>query len=133
MAESAIMREIMKTLNSFCSAIEVFRNNTGMFKRIRFGLWNDSIKNGTGDLIGWKTIKITPEMVGRNVAVFLSVECKDKGEKITAGSNQDTWRKHVIMAGGIAIETDSVEDCLNKLQHITISQNKIHPLFCFVK
>jgi hypothetical protein len=48
-------------------------------RRQAFGL----IK-GSSDLIGWMRVKITPEMVGKTVAIFLAVETKDNYGKPTA-------------------------------------------------
>ena len=56
---------------------------------------------GQGDLLGWRTITITPEMVGARVAVFASVECKrEKGGRTSA--DQLHWCSMVQQAGGIA-------------------------------
>lgn len=60
----------------------VFRNNRGMFytmdgRKVRAGLE----ANGASDLIGFVPIIITPEMVGRKVAVFLALECKNESWK----------------------------------------------------
>ena len=79
------------------STIRIFRNNTGMAYRggkietarrgvlclknarpIHFGLCV-----GSSDLIGFKTVTITPEMVGQKLAVFLAVEVKTAGYKTT--------------------------------------------------
>lgn len=59
--------------------LRLFRNNTGAFyddksnRMIRYGLCT-----GSSDLIGWRTIIVTPEMVGRKLAVFIGAECKAK-------------------------------------------------------
>ena len=53
------------------------------------------------DLIGYRQVKITPEMVGRTVAVFTSVEVKtDRGRPSEA---QVRWLEHLQSAGAIAI------------------------------
>lgn len=66
------------------------------------------LQPGNGDLIGWVSMQITPEMVGRQVAVFASVEVKS----LTGGAkaNQRTWRDQVTAAGGLAGIARSVED-----------------------
>lgn len=90
----------------------MFRNNNGKLEDkngrwVTFGLFP-----GSGDLIGWRTVRITPEMVGRDIAQFLSVEVKkpkartDKQRAI----DQANWRTQVNAAGGIAIEARSVQD-----------------------
>lgn len=63
---------------------------------------------GSGDLIGAVSVVITPEMVGRTVAVFASVE--DKGPGDTSSPEQKNWAAQVRALGGIAGEVRSVED-----------------------
>ena len=98
MKESRIWRQIRDKLST--GAVRLFRNDVGQgvvirhrdahmrqaivadciaaaerrggsAARIAYGLGK-----GTADLIGLRSVEITPEMVGRRVAVFLSVECK---------------------------------------------------------
>lgn len=91
------------------------RNNVGALRDqsgrlIRFGLaneskaLNESIKSG--DLIGWRSVVITPEMVGQRVAIFTSVECKKAewkpGEDPKREEAQARWAALVIAAGGEA-------------------------------
>lgn len=63
---------------------------------------------GSADLVGWRSIEITPEMVGQRVAVFSSVEIKKPGGRATP--EQVNWRDRVIEAGGIAGIVRSVEE-----------------------
>lgn len=67
------------------------------------GLVKDS-----ADLIGWHTVEITPEMVGRRMAVFASFEGKQGSDRSSAG--QVHWRSEVQKAGGIACEVRRPED-----------------------
>lgn len=56
---------------------------------------------GSSDLIGFKSVKIEQPMVGKIVAVFLSVEIKTDGyDKVT--KEQQNWIDKVNNAGGIA-------------------------------
>lgn len=75
------------------------RNNVGFDfdKKIHYGL-----RKGSGDLIGWKTIKITEDMIGKEIAVFLSVELK-KDSKQKPTPEQLRWKENVNKAGGIAL------------------------------
>jgi len=66
------------------------------------------LQPGNGDLIGWVTMQITPEMVGQQVAVFASVEVKSLTG--TAKAHQRTWRDQVTAAGGLAGIARSVEE-----------------------
>jgi hypothetical protein len=63
---------------------------------------------GSADLVGWRSVTITPEMVGQRVAVFASVEIKKAGGRATP--EQLNWRDRVNEAGGIAGIVRSVEE-----------------------
>ena len=64
---------------------------------------------GSADLIGWRTVTITPEMVGQQVAVFTSIEVKSATGRLR--SEQQQWLDAVQKAGGIAAVARSVADC----------------------
>ena len=53
---------------------------------------------------------VTPEMVGQQVAVFLSIEVKTPTGRIRP--EQQAWLETVQAAGGIAGVARSVEDAL---------------------
>jgi hypothetical protein len=64
------------------------RNNVGALpdktgRIVRYGLLNDSAalneKIKSGDLVGWRCLIITPQMVGMKIAQFLERECKEPG------------------------------------------------------
>lgn len=63
---------------------------------VEFGL-----VKGSGDGIGWNTITITPDMVGRKIAVFTSLETKSRAGRAT--KEQLNWHQQVQAAGGIAL------------------------------
>lgn len=88
--------------------VRLFRNNVGTGytldgRRIRFGL-----HVGSGDLIGWRSVVIVPEYIGRTIAVFTSLEIKSKRGMPTA--RQLNWRDQVVRAGGIAGIVRSIGD-----------------------
>lgn len=62
---------------------------------IEFGLCK-----GSGDGIGYDSIIVTQEMVGKPIAVFLSLETKANGK---ATKEQIAWQKEITEAGGIAL------------------------------
>lgn len=64
-------------------------------KNITYGL-----HPGSGDFIGWETITITPDMIGKKIAVFKSVEIKTKNDRLK--DNQKNWFKAVKRDCGIA-------------------------------
>lgn len=77
---------------------------------------------GQGDLLGWRTVTVTPDMVGRKLAVFLSIECKrDKGGRTSA--DQAHWLGVVQRAGGIAgvaNSPDAAKKIIDDWQPMTI-------------
>lgn len=77
-----------------------------------FGLINGEPAVGVGDLIGWRTVVITPEMVGCKVAVFTSLEAKRGDGKGRVSDDQRRWRDTVIAAGGIAGVAASEDEAL---------------------
>ncbi|MBB3017620.1 hypothetical protein FHR70_000660 [Microvirga lupini] len=67
----------------------------------------DPVK-GACDLPGWTTVEVTPEMVGKKIAVFTSVEAKaSKGGRVSP--DQKNWLDQVKAAGGIAGVANSPE------------------------
>ena len=62
---------------------------------IHFGLFK-----GSADEIGWRPVVITPEMVGRTIAQFVSLEYKATNGRVDA--DQQNWMEQVRGAGGLA-------------------------------
>lgn len=77
------------------------RNNVGQYtdpktgRPIRYGLCV-----GSSDLIGWTPVTITPDMVGRTLAVFTAVEVKAPHGRPT--EPQLNFIAQVTKAGGFA-------------------------------
>jgi hypothetical protein len=97
--ETNISREIQLALGSRPD-IRVFRNSVGVATTrdgsvIRFGL-----APGSSDLIGWRTITVTPDMVGKRIAVFTGVEVKTPTGAIR--KNQLLWQSALRSHGGIS-------------------------------
>ncbi len=63
---------------------------------IKFGLLVD----GSSDLVGWRPVRITPEMVGKTIAQFAVCELKTKG--VVATDDQRNFVARVRKAGGYA-------------------------------
>jgi hypothetical protein len=107
-AETDIQQRIRLALGTR-SDLRLFRNNTGTLpdprtgRPVQFGL-----ARGSADLIGWRTITITPEMVGQRVAIFTSIEVKTTSGRTTPA--QQAWLGAVRTAGGIAGVARSVRD-----------------------
>lgn len=63
---------------------------------------------GSSDFIGWHSVEITPDMVGRKIAVFAGLEVKT--EKGRATKEQQTFIDAVKISGGIAGVVRSAEE-----------------------
>ena len=111
MKEGNIQRTIQLFLARFQN-VRLFRNNVGQGwvgqlisnKNGTVTLANArplhaGLCDGSSDLIGWKTVEITPEMVGQKIAVFTAVEIKtEKGRPTEA---QNNFLSVVNRSGGI--------------------------------
>jgi hypothetical protein len=109
MNEMNRLRAIMLGLST--PGVRLFRNNCGALKDadgrlIRYGVANP----GGSDLIGWKSVTVTPEMVGQKLAVFLAIEVK--GERTRVTDQQRNFIERVRLDGGLAGVARSVEDAL---------------------
>lgn len=108
----------------------LMRNNSGALKDhegrlVRYGLGNVSKKHNdqmkSSDLIGIKTIVITPDMVGQMVAVFTAIEVKredwkrdEENKKENAQFNFIEWIKK---RGGIAGFASSVKQFVDTIRN----------------
>jgi len=107
-AETTLQQQIRLALGTRTD-LRLFRNQVGQLpdprtgRPVQFGL-----ARGSADLIGWRTITITPEMVGQQLAVFTSIEVKT--ERGQVGPDQYAWQRTVSDAGGIAGIARSVQD-----------------------
>lgn len=112
MNETNITREIMLAIGKFCRNTRIFRNNVGMAwageatkkgsviiiqnpRPLHAGLCE-----GSSDLIGWTSIEVTPDMIGKKVAIFTAIEVKVPGKNPTP--EQANFIEQVRQAGGIA-------------------------------
>ena len=119
--ESEVQQEIqIYGPNDHCILL---RNNSGAFadstgRNVRYGLGNISKKHTeeikSSDLIGIKTIVITPDMVGKMIGIFTAIEVKKEGfvynqldKRQRAQNNFIEWVK---LRGGIAGFASSVEE-----------------------
>lgn len=82
--------------------VQLMRNNSGALedktgRLVRYGLGNvskthsDKIKSS--DLIGFRTITVTPDMVGKKIAVFTAVEVKKSDWKLKITSNLENDKR----------------------------------------
>ena len=107
-AETDLQQRIRLALGTHPDA-RLCRNQVGSLpdprtgRPVQFGL-----ARGSADLIGWRTITITPEMVGQRLAVFTSIEVKTERGRVRP--EQHAWLSTVQQSGGIAGIARSVQD-----------------------
>lgn len=69
---------------------------------------------GSGDRIGLVSLVVTPEMVGRRLAVFVSAEGKAGGDVMS--DEQRTWHDLVRKAGGLSVEVREIDDIVDAIR-----------------
>ena len=123
LSETGVQSRVVLRAPSF--GFTLFRNNVGALidRRgvpVRYGLCNESKevneKWKSGDLIGWRSVVVTPEMVGQTLAVFTSRECKEEGWQFTGDDHelaQARWAQRVNEAGGDACFVSSPDGFIN--------------------
>jgi hypothetical protein len=109
MNETAIQQHIRLALGKL-RHVRLWRNNVGKLPDPRTGRWVEFGVGGRGaaDLLGWRTVTVTPEMVGQKVAQFVSLEVKTATGRVRP--EQERWRQVVEQAGGVAAVVRNVED-----------------------
>ncbi len=111
-AETAVQQKILAALSGL---VTLFRNTVGSFKKpdgswLRYGLMV-----GSSDLIGWKSVVVTKNMVGQRVAIFVAIEVKtpDGYTDPERLAKQEHFIQTVADAGGLAGFAKSTEDALD--------------------
>ena len=113
-SETKIQQEIRLALGQR-SDLRLFRNETGKLPDPRTGRWVQfGLAKGSSDLIGFKTVKITSEMIGQEIAQFVSLEIKTERGKLS--TMQQNWLQKVKSSGGIVGVARTVKDALNILK-----------------
>ena len=121
----------------------IYRNNSGVLLNevgvpVRFGLGNTSKKVNeqfkSSDFIGWTPVVITPEMVGKTVAVFTALEAKPLGFKIKLvyppNSREFAQNKFIQLVcnsggiGGFASYWKDVDDAIMKFYNKVMGNGK---------
>ena len=112
-AETTLQQQIRLALGTY-PQLRLFRNQVGSLPDPRTGrLVTFGLARGSADLIGWRTITVTPDMVGTKLAVFTSIEVKTPTGRIRP--EQQAWLTTVQNAGGIAGVARSVTDAQHLL------------------
>lgn len=102
--------------------VRLFRNNVGMawvgqvlnqtsttITLVNYRPLHAGLVKGSSDLIGWHSIEVTPEMVGKRIAVFTAIEVK-ASSKSRRSPEQMAFIQSVHTHGGYAgVATDPIE------------------------
>ena len=109
MAVSVSEHEIQQRIRLACGhgPVRLWRNNSGALvdqqgRLVRFGLCK-----GSSDLIGLRTLEITPGLVGQRLAQFVALEIK--GARGVVSPEQRAFLALVEQLGGLAAICRSVE------------------------
>ena len=109
MAVSVSEHEIQQRIRLACGRgpVRLWRNNSGALidqqgRLVRFGLCK-----GSSDLIGLRTLEITPGLVGQRLAQFVALEIK--GARGVVSPEQRAFLALVEQLGGLAAICRSVE------------------------
>lgn len=98
MSEQAIQQRIRRECGR--GEARLWRNNTGCLRDERGQMVTFGLCPGSSDLIGLRRVRVTPDMVGRDVAVFVAVEVKTPKGRPTR--QQLSFIEHVNAYGGLA-------------------------------
>ena len=113
-AETTLQQQIRLALGTHPQT-RLFRNQVGSLPDPRTGrLVTFGLAKGSADLIGWRTITVTADMVGQRLAVFTSIEVKTPTGRVRP--DQTAWLSAVQSAGGIAGVVRSVPDALQLVE-----------------
>lgn len=107
MSEKLLQSQIMRELGSRPD-VRIFRNQVGTYRLEDGRVITSGLCKGSADLVGWQTVTITQDMVGQQVAVFLSVEIK--GPKTRVTPEQQNWATFVKKCGGKSVVARSLQD-----------------------
>lgn len=108
--ETEIMFAIREALTR-AGDVALFRNNVGFDRerRVHYGLGL-----GSPDLVGIRTVTITPEHVGQRLGVFLGVEVKAAKGRVS--EDQHRWHTVARDRGALVVVARSVDDALAALR-----------------
>ena len=119
MTESALLKAVL--LASSRLGARLFRNNVGVLQDARGVHVAYGLCKGSPDLVGWRTVTVTPDMVGRRVAVFVGLELKTATGRLRP--EQRAFLSALEAAGGVAACVRSVEDAERVINTISCGRD----------
>jgi hypothetical protein len=112
--ETVLQNQIRLAVSSNCRDVVLFRNHSGALRDSKTGrMIPFGLSPGSPDLVGWKIVEITPDMVGMQVAVFCGIEIKTPTGRLRA--DQAHWLQRLDDSGGIAGVARSIDEALSLL------------------
>lgn len=110
-AETDLQQRIRLAVGAI-PGFRLWRNNSGKLPDPRTGRWVQFgvASPGGSDLIGYRSITITPDMVGRTVAIFTAIEIKTATGRATPA--QRHFIDHIRCAGGISAIVRTAQEAL---------------------
>jgi len=116
-SESRLESDISNCIRLSLSQIgvRIFKNVAGLFytrdgRPVKAGLMN-----GFSDLVGYKSVVITPDMVGQKLAVIVTLEVKTPTGRVKP--EQQNFIDQVKKAGGIAGIVRSEQEAIELFAH----------------
>ncbi|MGZ8158379.1 MAG: VRR-NUC domain-containing protein [Methylobacter sp.] len=106
-AETVLQQNIRLALGKL-PGVRLFRNNVGQAETSDGSVIQYGLCRGSSDLVGWKTVEITPDMVGQRVAIFTAIEIKTAKGRMS--ELQQNFINRVQLDGGISGVARSIED-----------------------
>jgi hypothetical protein len=119
--ETRLQNEIRVAVSAECPQATLFRNHCGALKDQRGKMLKFGLSPGSPDLVGWRSVAVTADMVGQQLAVFVGIEVKMPGEK--PRQDQQHWLDMLDSAGGIAGVATSESEAIDLL-----SLHELHEL-----
>ena len=110
MKESTVTNKILLGLNK---AMRLFRNHVGVLKDEKGRFHRFGLCKGSADLIGYTTIEITKDMIGKKLPVFTSIEVKTNKGRVR--EEQKQWlnaMNNINAVAGVARGSSDVEGIL---------------------
>lgn len=132
MNETNLLRQILLDVTKSVKGCRLFRNNTGVgwqgdCKRLEGKIiiydprpLEAGLCPGSSDLIGWTPVTITPDLVGKQLAIFTAVEIKTPTGRMS--EKQLHFIQAVRAAGGFGHIARSSEQAVGFLSNPPLQQ-----------
>lgn len=112
-AETNLLRRLMLRVSE--RGARVCRNDNGVGYREDGSRFSYGLGPGTSDAVGMVSALVTPEMVGRRLAVALVIETKGTAKTRTS-DKQRAFLRCVADAGGLAIKAREIDGVLRLIE-----------------